>query len=264
MSLVLPLPLAAEPASAPDGRALAENAARRLRESFEALGQYTYDVLEREEQLDSKGKVTKTTTRGHEVFYVLGRPVRRLVSENGAPLPAKRQAEEDRRAEKRAREIREKRSGEKTKPGEEERRLAEVLDRYELRAVGHEELEGRRAIVLTVAALPGKRDIEGDKYLRKVAGRVWVDEQEGHLLRAELHTTSSIKVGLGVVASVSEAAATLVFSRLADGTWLPSRIESRGRGRVLLLKGFHVRNTLTYGGFRRFEVETSEQTRPPS
>jgi hypothetical protein len=64
------------------------------------------------------------------------------------------------------------------------------------------------------------------------------------------------------VAKVSEAEARVAFAKVADDTWLPSRIETRGKGRVMLLKGFHVRSTLTYGRFRRFEVETSETPKP--
>jgi hypothetical protein len=261
VSLVLAGQPAADPAPLPDARALADTAARRMRESFKALGQHTYDVHEREEELDSKGRVNKTTTRAFEVFYVLGRPVRRQVSENGVEFTAKQRADEDRRVEKRVAEIRRKRPDTESE-GEAERKLGEALARFDLRCVGREEVDGRTTVVLTLAALPGDREIEGDKYLRKLAGRFWVDEQESQLVRAEVHTTSSIKVGLGVLASVSEAQASFAFAKVAEDTWLPSRIETRGKGRILLFKGFHARNTLTYGRFRRFAVETMEQTRP--
>jgi hypothetical protein len=61
------------------------------------------------------------------------------------------------------------------RPGE---RLSAILDRYDFRAVAREDVAGRAAIVLEFQPRPGDLALEGDRYLRRLGGRIWVDESE--------------------------------------------------------------------------------------
>jgi hypothetical protein len=207
------------------------------------------------EELDKNERVQKRESRRYEVFYVKGRPIRRLVAEDGRPLSADRQQRVDRDTTEKVEAIEERRSASEM-PFE---RLSAILERYDFRSVGREDVEGRPAIVLEFSPRPGSRPIEHDNVLRSLAGRVWMDEEEREVVRAEIHNTGSVKFFAGLGASVSAVSATFEFRKVGDKLWLPVRNETRATGRMLLFKTFRTRVVRTYENFRRFEVEAEEK-----
>ncbi len=181
--------------------------------------------------------------------------MRRLVAENGAPLPPARQAEVDREAAQKADAIR---RGdvlvEDPVP-----RLSRILERYAFRSVARED----GLLVLAFAPRPGKRDIENDNVLRRVHGRLWVDEARGELVRARTHNEGSIKWALGLGAKVRTLTLSMEFAPV-DDVYLPRRVETEVAGRVLLFKGFHKRQVHEYGNYQRFSVSFEETIATPS
>src|SRR6266536_3760185 len=73
----------AAPPPLPDGNALVRRLVERQRHREELLDRYTYDLLAGREELDDGGAVRERHTRRYETFFVKGRPVRRLVEEDG-------------------------------------------------------------------------------------------------------------------------------------------------------------------------------------
>jgi hypothetical protein len=247
-------------AALPDGNAFVQGLAAKQRAREELLNQYTYDSFNVKEDLDGDDAVKERHTRVYEVFHVLGRPVRRLVSEDGRRLEGKERAEADKRVEEQLEKIR------KSAPtGEEDAvKLSEVLDRYDFRSVARDTVDGRPTLVLEFTPRPGKRDIDGDGQLRKLAGRIWVDETDHQLARAEIHNLGSLKLGWGLLASVGELRLRIDFQKVNGEAWLPMQEETLVSGRALLfLKGFRIRITRSFGNYRRFAVEVEEQPATP-
>jgi hypothetical protein len=253
---VLALCAAAVPASdLPDPRVLMEGLAERQQRFEDALDDYTYDLETMSEKLDKSGAVRSRESRQFEVFFVKRKQVRRLVGENGAPLPAERQAKVDAEVQRHVDKVL---KGKARPPRTDDLELSQVIARYDFRAAAREEVEGRPAIRLEFVAQPGKRDLKGDFVLRRLAGQIWVDEAERVVVRAEIHTTDTIKVALGLGASIGSAEMRGEFMKVEDGIWLPRRLESRVRGRVLLLKGIHERNVGSFSRYRRFGADSIE------
>lgn len=242
----------------PEGNAFVRSLVSGQRGREEALSRYTYDATEVREELDGKGHVRRRETRGYQVFHVRGRPVRRLVSRDGRELPAKEREREERRARELAEAIR---AGEAAteQPGV---RLSRILERYDFTAAGREEADGRCTLVFDFVARPGDFDLERDALLRRLAGRLWVDEQEKAVSRLEARNTSGLRFALGLGAKVSSLVFRTEFARMEEGVWLPRRLEASAEGRKLLVRGFRVRTATTFDNYRRFEVETEEQVRP--
>ena len=71
-------------------------------------------------------------------------------------------------------------------------RLSQILERYDFRSVARETIDGRSALVLDFSARPGKRDLDGDSVLRRLTGRIWVDEEERQVVRAEFRNTDPV------------------------------------------------------------------------
>lgn len=256
---LLGVSLAAQ-APLPEGNAFVRTLVDKQRHHEEILDRYAYDIEDVREELDGRGRVTRRTTRLFQVFYVKGRPVRKLVAEDGHALPPDRQAREETRARALAEAIR-RGDVAKEQPG---LRISAMLERYDFRAVGRETMNGRQAVVLEFDARPGDRPLlDRDHVLRKLAGRIAVDEAERELLRVELRSTAPIKVALGLGATVSSVDVVMEFQPVDGVAWLPLRVESRVAGKKLLFKGFGRRSVQTYGNYSRFEVESEEQIKPP-
>jgi hypothetical protein len=243
--------------SLPDGNAVVRELARKQHRWEEILNSCTYDVEVVREDLDKQDRVTKHESRRYEVFYVKGRPIRRLVAEDGQPLGAERQAKVDREVKEKVDAVNEQRVAQELPAV----RLSAILERYDFRSVGREAMDGRPAIVLEFAALPGARPLAHDDLLRNLAGRVWMDEAEREVVRAEVRNTAAMKLFLGLGASVSTVSGTFEFRKVGDTLWLPLRDETRATGRMLLFKTFRTRVVHTYGNFRRFDVHSEEKLR---
>jgi hypothetical protein len=256
--LVLGGLLSVEAPALPEGNAYVRALVQKQRDREALLDTYTYDILSVREELDPAGAVRSRRTQSFQTFYVKGRPLRRLVAEDGKPLSPERQARENQRVAGMAADIRAGRVAIE-QPA---LRLSAILERFDFRAVAREDVEGRAAVVLDFTARPGERDIKGDRVLRRLRGRLWVDEAEREVVRAEVHNTEPIKVALGVGASVSRVESRFEFRKVDGAAWLPWRVESFAEGRKLLVKSFRTRLTLTYGGYRRFDVKSEEAVRP--
>lgn len=241
----------------PEGNAFVRGLVGAQKRNEDALNRYTYDLLDVREELDDKGGVKKRHSRLQEVFHVKGRQVGRLVAENDQPLPLEKQAKEDRKVSEKVQDILEDKAV-REKPGV---RLSLILERYDFRSVARETIDGRSALVLDFTPRPGKRDLDGDSVLRRLTGRIWVDEEERQVVRAHLRNTGSVKFALGIVASLKHLDAVLEFRKLEDGVWLPRSIRIEYAGRKLF-KGFRTRQTATFERFRQFEVESQEKVAP--
>lgn len=251
--------LAAEQAPLPEGNAYVRGLVPKQQRREDALNRYTYDVEQLLEERDEKGAVTSRKVRSYEVFYVKGRPVWKLVAEDGRLLT---------RGEREAEERRVRQEVDDTLKGRAARddprlRLSAILERYDFQTVGRENLDGWPALVLEFSARPGKRDLPGDVFLRSLAGRLFVDEAEGEVVRAEVRNTAAIKLALGVGASVSGLGFTLDFQKIEDGLWMPARVEAEAEARLLLLKGLRARSTSIFSHYRRFEAASEEAIKPP-
>jgi hypothetical protein len=244
----------------PEGNAFVRSLVAKQRHNEEHLDRYAYDIEDVREELDGRGRVTERRTRLFQVFYVKGRPLRKLVAEDGRPLSPDRQAREEARVRELSEAIR---RGEvaRERPGV---RLSAMLERYDFRALGRETVEGRRAVVLEFQARPGDRPLDSDFVLKKLAGRVVADEEAREVLRVELTSTEPIRVALGLGASVSSVDVVVEFQPVDGVVWLPKRVETNVSGKKLIFKAFGRRHTQLFRNYSRFNVESEEQIKPPS
>jgi hypothetical protein len=246
----------APPPADPNAFVRALVGAQRQRE--EALSRYTYDVAEVREELDREGRARRRESREYEVYHVRGRAVRRLVRRDGRDLEGREREKEDARARELASALGSGRAATE-QPG---LRLSRVLERYDFAFAGREEREGRCAVVFSFTARPGDFPLERDGVLRRLAGRLWVDQDERAVARVEVHNTEGLRFALGLGATVSSLGFAADFVRMEDGVWLPRRVQASAIGRKLLVRRFRTRSTTTFSAYRRFGVEVEEAAAP--
>ena len=273
----------------PDIPALLKEVGENEDEVDRLLEKYTYTQTVTSREFDSKGQMKVKETETFELTFYKGARIRRLVAKNGKPLSPKEEADEQKKIEKRIREI-EKREAERERKereaaqkssepagadaeddSEHERRdrpsIADVLRASRLLNPRRERFRSRDVIVFDFEPLPGYKPQKNyEKIFGKMAGAIWIDPIDKQVVRVEARLVEAYKIGGGVLASLKEGANfTIEQERINQEIWLPTRAEINLGIRVLLLKGFNINQTITYGDYKRFSVEAEkEKLKDPS
>lgn len=242
------------------------------------LEQYTFSEAITRRKIDSKGVVTEKESEEFELTFYKGNRIRRLISKNGKPLSASDEADETRKIEKRIRDI-EKKEAEKERKAAREREvaqqttgnpdpergqrisIADVLRASKLVNPRRERFRGREVIVFDFEPLPGyKPQKDYEKFFGKTAGAIWVDAADRQVARVEARLIDSYKVAGGLLASLKQGATfVLEQARVNDEIWLPTRADINLNVRVLLVKGISVNQTISYGDYKRFNVDAEKE-----
>jgi hypothetical protein len=257
----------------PDIEALLKTVAANGDELDRLLEKYTYTEIITSRELDQKGALKEKETRTFEMTFYKGNRIRRLIEENGKPLTPDETAKEDRRIEKFVREI-EKKEAEKEKkeretaqrggpPAAEGQRptISDVLRASRLVNPRRERFRQRDVIVFDFEPLPGyKPQKDYEKFFGKVAGAIWIDAADKQVVRVEARLVDSFKIAGGLLASLKEGGSfVLEQDRINNEIWLPSFAEINLPIKVLLVKGINVNQTISYGNYKRFNVESEKE-----
>jgi hypothetical protein len=119
----------------------------------------------------------------------------------------------------------------------------DLLNRFQIALTGREMVNGRPALVLDFQPANKKlpeRNLK-DRFINKAAGRVWVDEEDYALTKADLHLTSKVNVVGGLVGAVWKFNYTFGRERTADGLWFTRSVDWHLEGREVI-----VRRTVDY------------------
>jgi hypothetical protein len=116
----------------------------------------------------------------------------------------------------------------------------DLLKRYEFTFVKHETLNGRPAYVLDFKPVNGRLPERGirDKFINKAAGRVWIDEADAAVSRADLYLTKRVDVVGGLVGAVWKFNCTMERERTGEGYWFVRRSQWNLEGRQAWMKRF--------------------------
>ncbi len=262
----------------PDIPALLDAVGKNEDEVDRILEKYTYTQTTTRRELDDKGQLKVKESETYELTFYKGNRIRRLIAKNGNPLSPGEEADETKRIEKRVRDI-EKKETEKARKAEKQREvaqensgppddergqrisIADVLKASKLVNPRRERFRNRDVIVFDFEPLPGykpKKDFE--KFFGKMAGAIWVDAADKQVARVEARLIQSYKVGGGLLASLKEGASFMLEQeRINDEIWLPTRADINLGVKVLLVKGINVNSMVTYGNYKRFNVDAEKE-----
>ena len=242
------------------------------------LEKYTYTEMTIKREIDAKGKATEKESNTYELTFYKGNRIRRLIAKNGRPLSPGEEEDETRKVEKRVREI-EKREAEKERratkdrdveqsaggPPDPERgqriSIADVLRASRLVNPRRERYRGHDVIVFDFEPLPGYKPQKSfEKFFGKMAGAIWVDEKDKQVARVDARLVESFKIAGGLLASLREGASfVLEQERVNNEIWLPTRADINLGVKILLVKGLTVNQTIAYGNYKRFAVDSEKE-----
>lgn len=233
------------------------------------LSDYTYTEKETSIQLDSNNRPKKTEVNIYQVFSETpDHPeYRRQIVKNGVALTAKELEKQDaelkkkREADekKRAKTTPEQREKDKAKErAEDDKIIDDLFAMYDIRIAGRENIGDHATILVTFNPRPNaKPKTRAGKIMQHIAGKAWISEDDHELARIEADAIDTISVGFGLLARLGKGSHVAAERRkFNDEVWLPVREEISVTARVLLVKGFNVRETVEYSDHKKFSVDT--------
>lgn len=113
----------------------------------------------------------------------------------------------------------------------------ELLARFEFSVLSSETIEGRPALLLEFKPKPDlpARDIN-ERFLSHIAGRAWVDEAEGTVVRLQFHLLGAIEIVGGLAGAVNSFEFESERVRTAEGLWFNRNTRWKLQSRQLLAR----------------------------
>lgn len=264
----------------PDLKALFQEINDNQKKIDKMREEYASTKIVQEDELDGSGKLKKRQVHEYQVFYLQGHEIRTLVKKDDKPLSEDEQKKENERVQKRIQEIQSggdrrakqeaKREAKREKAKEEGKESDDVGISSVLRACQfvnprRERFRGQDVLVFDFEANPEyKAHGLVEKFLQKLVGVIWIDEQAHDVARLEAHFSDNFRVGGGLFASLHKSTSFVFEQSYVNGEiWLPSYEEAHIGVRIALVKSFNANEITRYSNYKKFNVDTLSNTSLP-
>jgi len=261
LPLLFALPAQAQQAAnppLPDIRQLMQEVQKHQAELNKVRENYTFSVSQEVQEIDAKGKVSKTETEETEVFFVNGHEISQLVKKEGKPLSDEEQKKETERVTKMVKKA------ERTPPGQPlEGHVVTISRLLEIMDVRHERCESYRGRPTIVFDFVGRKDARthglAEDASKKLKGTVWIDEADSQVVHLDVAFDDNFRVAGGIVATIQKGSNFHFEQAQVNGEiWLPTGVEGTVQARVLLVKGYHQHFTERCYDYKRFHVNAQQ------
>lgn len=250
---------------AQDARQIVEKSVDRDQSNWLHMGDYTWTIDQKEQQLNSNGTVKSEQTEKWETVVLDGEPHHRNLEKNGEPLSAAEQRKQQEKLDAALAKL------QKETPAQRKRRLEsdekqrqkdreflrEIPALYDFEMHPYEEVDGHAAWVISAKPKPDYQPKNHDaKVLQKVEGKIWIDQATYQWVRLEAETTDTISFGLFIARLAPGAKLLFEQTRINNELWLPKHAVISGAARIALLKKFSVRQETTWSNYKKFQVDS--------
>lgn len=225
---------------------------------------YTFVEREDERRTDSHGLLRTTGSKTWETVFLYGRPFRRLIERDGKPLTpgeVKKETERfDREVDKRKHESDKDRQhalAEEEKRHREARKfLGEIADVYNFTLAGDEQVSGRDCWVIVAEPKPGYKGQSSEaRNLAKMHGRVWIDKQGYHWVKARAEVLDTVSWGMFIARLSPGSRMEFDETRVNDEVWMPRRVLFHLNAR-LMFKQIDAEFESDWSAWRRFSTDS--------
>jgi hypothetical protein len=219
---------------------------------------YTFRAIQTTRQLDSSGNTKKIETEEHEVFFVNGQRVEKLVRKDGKELTPDQARKEQERVNKEV--VKVSRPG-YTNPDKDEITVARLLQIVTFSRPRLARLNGRDTVVFDfVGDAHAKTHGRDEEALKKVSGTIWIDQADHEVSRMSATLDDNYHVGFGLLASVAKGS-NVVFDQalIRNEAWLPTGIAVHLQARAFLVAGFRAEIDVRFDQYRKFQTDAEQQ-----
>ncbi|MGH9849133.1 MAG: tetratricopeptide repeat protein [Blastocatellia bacterium] len=243
---------------------------------------YTYQLKKTRRVLDEQGKPSKSQEQIFEAYPIQGEHVLIRLSTDG--VESRTLADDRKRAAKALEEAELRRGKEQLSEGERQPaqdyvsagvsgiynnragyvsiNVSAILDYCEFFAPRLELMAGRPTVAYSFRPRFGGAAPPNYAYLKKLAGTLWVDQQDKVVARLEGWPNSAFDL-ISSTASVNEAALIYQQERQTNGAWFPALIRMNARGRADLFNGLNWDVVFEFSNYRRFDTDATEKLNKP-
>ena len=260
---------ASEQTAIPDAATMLREVEAHQKQLDKMRENYTFRAVQTTRQLDSSGNTKKIETEEHEVFFVNGHRVEKLVRKDGKDLTPDQARKEQDRVNKEVVKISQPGYGTTRKKMTSRSRGCCRLLPFPGRAACS--LNGRDTIAFDFAGDEhAKTHGRDEEALKKVSGTVWIDEADREVSRMSATLDENYHVGFGLLASVAKGS-NVVFDQalIRNEAWLPTAITLHLQARALLIAGIRADVDIRFDQYKKFQTDAEQQpgatvTAPPA
>jgi hypothetical protein len=247
-----------EPAALPDAATILREVEAHQKQLDKIRENYTFRAVQTTRQLDGSGNTKKVETEEHEVFFVNGERVQKLVRKDGKELSPEQARKEQDRVNKEVLKI--------SKPGysnpdKDEITVSRLLQIVTFSRPRRVRLNGRDTIAFDFAGDPhAKTHGRGEDALKKVSGTIWIDEADREVSRMSATLDENYHVGFGLLASVAKGS-NVVFDQalIRNEAWLPTAVALHLQARAFLVAGFRAEIDIRFDEYKKFQTDAVQQ-----
>lgn len=254
-----PASAANEPQTAlPDAATLLREVEAHQKALDKVRENYTFRAIQTTRQLDSSGKTKKIETEEHEVFFVNGQRVQKLVRKDGKDLTPDQARKEQDRVNKEVVKISQPGY---TNPDKDEITVARLLQIVTFSRPRPARLNGRDTVVFDfVGDAHAKTHGRDEEALKKVSGTIWIDQADHEVSRMSATLDDNYHVGFGLLASVAKGS-NVVFDQalIRNEAWLPTGVALHLQARAFLVAGFRAEIDVRFDQYRKFQTDAVQQ-----
>ena len=246
-----------------DARAIIRRAVAADERNWKVARNYGFSERVDLRRLDPQGRLKSKDIKIYDIMLLEGSPYRRLAGRDDLPLPP---GDERKEQEKLAKSIAERR---KETAAQRALRLAEYESRpdwqreawnelpeaFDFRLTEEPRSDGNSLYVIEATPRPGYQPRSRTaKVLVHLQGRLWVDKQDYHLVKAEVEVVDTISVGLFLVRLAKGSRAAFEQTWVNDAVCLPRRVQVFASARLGLVKVLHIEQEVIYSKCREFQT----------
>lgn len=109
----------------------------------------------------------------------------------------------------------------------------DLLNRFQFRLLGEDLHFGRPCWVLSFKPKAGRLPVRNfkDRFINKAGGRIWVDVEDGFVVKLDVALTESVDIVGGVVGSLKNCTYAFERERTREGVWFTRTVDWRVEGR---------------------------------
>jgi hypothetical protein len=247
-----------EPAALPDAATMLREVEAHQKQLDKVRENYTFRSVETTRQLDSSGNTKKIETEEHEVFFVNGHRVQKLVRKDGKDLSPDQARKEQDRVNKEVLKISQPGY---SNPDKDEITVSRLLQIVTFSRPRRVRLNGRDTIAFDFAGDPhAKTHGRDEEALKKVSGTIWIDEADREVSRMSATLDENYHVGFGLLASVAKGS-NVVFDQalIRNEAWLPTAIALHLQARAFLVAGFRAEIDIRFDQYKKFQTDAVQQ-----
>jgi hypothetical protein len=208
------------------------------------------------------GRVKSRDVDVSRIILVNGAPFEQFFEHNGRPLSPQEEAQQEQKIEKQKRETPEDRGARLAKEHENRSLIRELPAAFDFQVIGEDVVNGRPAYVLQAIPRPGYQPHgKFGRIFSKVEGRLWVDKQDLGWVKIEGQVIQPFSLGVFLARVQRGSHIAMEQTRLADGIWMPERIEVLAAAKLLFVRSLVIDRVLTYSDYRLAQTDLSAASR---